>query len=200
MRSKTLVVLEDYNVILDTRLDSCSSPGRSVNSCLIDLLKRFHLADCYRFEHPSVPVWTWLNGNGKLKSYSGRIIIRIRDNSSFSCTQFVQATYTDHKMSKYMLSVYSAYRQKSSYRKLKKSILASEACRNRIKELVKRFALKRAIGFEFITFNRQLSLDKVRTEVNLLKALEEELRLGSESQILAERMALDITSKSNMRD
>lgn len=54
--SKTLVMLGDYNVILDARLDRDGSAGRRFNSCFIDLLKCSQLAARYRLEHPSLPV------------------------------------------------------------------------------------------------------------------------------------------------
>ncbi|XP_014775867.1 uncharacterized protein LOC106873154 [Octopus bimaculoides] len=103
--SKTLVVLGDYNAIVDAHIDSVGSSDRKVNSRFVDLLKKFQLADGYRPDHPNVPEWTWVNGDSRFKSYLDRIVIRARDKASFSCPHLVQVSYTDHRMVKCKLNI-----------------------------------------------------------------------------------------------
>lgn len=53
------------------------------------MLKCRHLADRYRFDHLIVSTWIWSNDNGSFKFYTYRIVVRTRDDSSFSCPQFL---------------------------------------------------------------------------------------------------------------
>ena len=72
--SKWLVLVGDWNVILDPKIDNS---GRSVNglgrceSSLIDLLAEFDLIGRFCQDHPGWEMWTWLEDLpfGQIQSY-----------------------------------------------------------------------------------------------------------------------------------
>lgn len=81
----------------------------------------------------SLPVWTWMNGKGTIRSYIHKIIVRNRDRPLFRRPQFVQNAYSDHRMVKYTMYIGMAYNQFSGYWKLNNSIMACDTFRNEVK-------------------------------------------------------------------
>lgn len=96
----------------------------------------FQLVDRYRVDHPGAPLWAWINGTGLICSYIDNIIIRSLDKSLFSCPQFAQTVYIEHKMVTCWMDVDLPFRQGSGYWKMNKTTLTCEAFRSRIKLLI----------------------------------------------------------------
>ena len=72
--SRSLVLVGDWNAILDARLDAAGLTDRR-GGCksLAHLLRRFHLSDRYRLDFPNAPMWTWTNRIGSSRSYLDRV-------------------------------------------------------------------------------------------------------------------------------
>ena len=71
--SKRTVLVDDWNAILDPKIDKggrgASGSGRCENS-LIDLMVDFNLIDRFRLDHPGRKIWTWLgnSSDGQIQS------------------------------------------------------------------------------------------------------------------------------------
>ncbi len=97
--SRSLVVLGDFNGILDARWDCVGLANNRRGGCksLVNLLRRFQLSDRYRLDFPNTPLWTWSKRDGSSRSYLDRILVRAADKNSVGCPQFKLVGYTDHK-------------------------------------------------------------------------------------------------------
>lgn len=96
MIPESLVVL-DFNVILDARVDWIGSTNTRINHGLKKLLQ-YNVEDQYRLDEPLVSQWTWIDNNGSHKSYLDRTFIRHRNRDSFSCPRFYCISYMNHKL------------------------------------------------------------------------------------------------------
>lgn len=84
---RTLVVLGDFNRILNTRVDCVgSNPKRVRNPYLGDLFSKFQLADRFTLNYPNVLQWSWVNNDALSRSYPHRLFVRTRDKDRVSCS------------------------------------------------------------------------------------------------------------------
>ena len=77
--SKRLVLMGDWNVILDPKIDNVGRGARRLGrreSSLVDLMPRQNLVDRFRLEHPGREMWTWLDSSpsAKVGSYLDRVL------------------------------------------------------------------------------------------------------------------------------
>lgn len=87
--SKTLVVLEAFNSILEARSDKFVLAVRRSDTKLSGLLKRFQLHVRFIVDNPCVPVWLWMDVIEALRTNLDIIIVRKRARFLFKCSQFV---------------------------------------------------------------------------------------------------------------
>ena len=101
--SKRLVLMGDWNAILDPKIDKIG-PGASrlgrCESSLIDLMACNDLVDRFRLDHPARKMWMWLDSStsAKVGSYLDRVSIRRADCDFVSCPTFHLVGRTDHKL------------------------------------------------------------------------------------------------------
>ena len=202
--SRSLVLAGDWNAILDARWDyEGMADRRGGCKSLTNMLSRFQLTDRFRLDYPTAPMWTWANSSGSARSYLDRIFCRLADRDSIGCPHFKVVGYSDHKFVICMVDIDRLHRQGPGYWKLNASFPARPAFRDRIRELVHRkltgsvvnnrwwIALKRAFRAVALGFSKEIVLDKSRVEGELVRNLEEALRKGIATDVLAARLVLD---------
>lgn len=179
---KSLVLLGDFNTIVDGWANRVGSADRKRNPDFKRLL-----VNQYALDEPNTPIWNWSNSDDSYRSYWDRIIIRNRDKDSVGYPKFYIVLYTDHKFVTFRLTLDKLHRQGLGYRKLNNATLTYESFLNRVKELVKRpltgvinnsrwwCTLIRTIRSESVRFSKQLSVDKTRIKVWLIRDLEKNL-------------------------
>ena len=62
--SKRLVLMGDWNAILDPKIDKVRRGARRLGRCessLVGLMTRQNLVDRFRLDHPGREMWTWLD-------------------------------------------------------------------------------------------------------------------------------------------
>ena len=72
--SKRLVLEDDWNAILDRKIDKGGRDACGLRRCessLIDLLAEFDLIERFRLDHLWCEIWTWLGDlpSGQIRSY-----------------------------------------------------------------------------------------------------------------------------------
>ena len=77
--SKRLVLIGDWNAILDPKIDKVGRGASRLGRCessLIDLMARHDLVDRFRLDHPRREMWTWLDSSpsAKVGSYLDRVL------------------------------------------------------------------------------------------------------------------------------
>ena len=77
--SKRLVLMGDWNAILDPKLDKGGWGARGSDRCessLIDLLAEYDLVDRFRLDHPRREPWAWLgySPSGQIRPYLDRVL------------------------------------------------------------------------------------------------------------------------------
>lgn len=82
--SRTLVLVGDFNTILDCVV---STSNRKGNSCLCNLLSRLQLVYRFKMDHTDASMWTWTNSSGSFRFYSDKEFIRFGNISSVSYPQ-----------------------------------------------------------------------------------------------------------------
>ena len=68
--SKRLVLMGDWNVILDPKIDKVRRGASGLGRCkssLVDLMTRYDLVDRLRLDHPGREIWTWLDSSPSAK-------------------------------------------------------------------------------------------------------------------------------------
>ena len=88
--SKRLVLMGDWNVILDPKIDTVGrGPSRlgRYESSLVGFMARHDLVDRFRLDTPGREMWTWLNcsPSAKVGSYLDRVLVRRADSDFVSC-------------------------------------------------------------------------------------------------------------------
>jgi hypothetical protein len=198
------VLAGDWNAILDARWDyEGKADSRRGCKSLANLLSRFQLTDRFRLDFPTVPMWTWANNSGTSRSYLDRVFCRLADRDSIGCPHFNVVGYTDHKFVICAIDLDRLHRQGPGYWKLNASFPARPAFRERIRVIVQReltgavvnnrwwIALKRAFRVEASKFSKQIAIDKFRVEGDVVEKLEEAIRKGIATDVLAARLVLD---------
>ena len=98
--TKRLVLMGDWNAILDPKIDKV---GRRANrlgryeSSLVGFMTRYDLVDRFRVDHPGREMWTWLDRSpsAKVGPYLDRVFVRRADIDFISCPTFHSIAWTD---------------------------------------------------------------------------------------------------------
>ena len=77
--TKRLVLMDDWNVILDPKIDKVGRGARRAGRCdrsLVGFVTRHGLVDRFRLDHPGREMWTWLDSSpsAKVGSYLDRVL------------------------------------------------------------------------------------------------------------------------------
>ena len=82
--TKRLVLMGDWNAILDPKIDKVGWGVRRTGRCdssLVGFVTRHELVDRFRLDHPGREIWTWLDSSpsAKVGSYLDRVLVRQAD-------------------------------------------------------------------------------------------------------------------------
>ena len=176
--SKRLVLMGDWNAILDPKIDKvgrgASRWGRC-DSSLAGLMTRHDLVDRFRLDHPGWEMWTWLESSpsAKVGTYLDRVLVRRADIDFVSCPTFHLIAWTDHKL--VSVSLRLADRPSlAGYWKFNTSLLEIRDFRDRLESLIKRAlvgavtgnrwwgSLKHRIRDFATKYGQQLNLDRAK--------------------------------------
>ena len=91
--TKRLVLMGDWNAILDPKIDKVGRVTRRTgryDSSLVGLMTRHDLVDRFRLDHPGWEMWTWLDSSpsAKVGSYLDRVLVRRAELDFASCPTF----------------------------------------------------------------------------------------------------------------
>ena len=91
--SKRLVLMGDWNEILDPKIDKVGRGASMLGRCegnLVGLMTRHDLVDRFRLDHPGRKMWTWLDSSPSTKVGSNldRVLVRRADSDFVSCPTF----------------------------------------------------------------------------------------------------------------
>ena len=140
--TKRLVLMGDWNAILDPKIDKVGRGARRVGRCessLAGLMTRHDLVDRFRLDHPGREMWTWLDSSpsAKVASYLDRVLVRRVDIDFVSCPTFHLIAWTDHKLVRVSLRL--ANRPSlAGYWKFNTSLLEIQDFRDRLESLIQR--------------------------------------------------------------
>ena len=95
--SKRLVLMDDWNAILDAKIDKVERGARRLGRC-VGLMTRHDLVERFRLDHPRREVWTWLDSSpsAKVGFYLDRVFVRRADIDFVSCPTCHLIAWTDH--------------------------------------------------------------------------------------------------------
>ena len=176
--TKRLVLMGDWNAILDPKIDKVGQGARRVGRCessLAGLMTRHDLVDRFRLDHPGREMWTWLDSSpsAKVASYLDRVLVRRADIDFVSCPTFHLIAWTDHKLVRVSLRL--ANRPSlAGYWKFNTSLLEIRDFRDRLESLIQRAlvgavtgnrwwgSLKHRIRDFATKYGRQLNLDRTK--------------------------------------
>ena len=176
--TKRLVLMGDWNAILDPKIDKVGRVARRTGRCdssLVSLMTRHDLVDRFRLDHPWQEMWTWLDSSpsAKVGSYLDRVLVRRADIDFVSCPTFHLIAWTDHKLVR--VSLWLANRPSlAGYWKFNTSLLEIRDIRERLESLIKRALVGTVTGNrwwvslkyrirDFATkYGRQLNLDRTK--------------------------------------
>ena len=83
--TKRLVLMGDWNAILDPKIDKfgwgASRLGRCESS-LAGFMTRHDLVDRFRLDHPGREMWTWLDRSPSVKVGLDRVLVRLGQSVS----------------------------------------------------------------------------------------------------------------------
>ena len=79
--TKRLVLMGDWNAILDPKIDKVGRVARRTGRCdssLVGLMTRHDLIDRFHMDNPGRDMWTWLDSSpsAKVGSYLNRVLVR----------------------------------------------------------------------------------------------------------------------------
>ena len=166
--SKRLVVMGDWNAILDTNIDKVRQGASRLGRCessFVGLMACHDLVDRFRLDHPGREMWTWIDSSPSAKagSYLDRVLVRRADSDFVSCPTFHLIAWTDHELVRVSLQL--ANRPSlAGYWKFNTSL---RDFRNRLESLIKRLLVERLPGIggirDFTTkYGRQLNRDRTK--------------------------------------
>ena len=176
--TKRLVLMGDWNAIIDPKIDKVGRGARRVGRCessLAGLMTRHDLVDRFRLDHPGREMWTWLDSSpsAKVASYLDRVLVRRADIDFVSCPTFHLIAWTDHKLVRVSLRL--ANRPSlAGYWKFNTSLLEIRDFRDRLESLIQRAlvgavtgnrwwgSLKHRIRDFATKYGRQLNLDRTK--------------------------------------
>ena len=89
--TKQLVLIGDWNAILDPKIDKVrrgASRWRRCDSSLAGLMTSHDLVDGFPLDHPGREMWMWLESSpsAKIGSYLDRVLVRRADIDFVSCS------------------------------------------------------------------------------------------------------------------
>ena len=174
--SKRLVLMGDWNAILDPKIDKVGRGASSLGRCessLVGFVTRHSLVDRFRLDHPGRAMWTWLDSSpsAKVGSYLDRVLVRRADIDFVSCPTFHLIAWTDHKLIRVSLRLVNRP-SLAGYWKFNTSLLEIRDFRDRLESLIPRAlvgavtgnrwwaSLKHRIGDFATKYGRQLNLDR----------------------------------------
>ena len=101
--SKRLVLMGDWNAILDPKIDDVGRGACRLGRCessLIGLMACHDLVDRFHLDHLGREMLTWLDSSpsAKVDSYLDRVLVRRADSDFVSCPTFHLIGLTDHKL------------------------------------------------------------------------------------------------------
>lgn len=95
---QSLLLVGDRNTTSNTYVEYVGRDrSKKRCKCLKDVLRRFHLSDRYRLDHPNVTMWLRSHRIGSSILYLDRIFCRIVNIDSVGYLQFYVVSYTNHK-------------------------------------------------------------------------------------------------------
>ena len=106
--SKWLVLMGDWNAILDPKIDQVERGASRLGKCessLVDLMTRHDLVDRFRLDHPGKEMLTWLDSSpsAKVGFYLDRVLVRRADIDFVCCPTFHLIAWTHHKLARVSL-------------------------------------------------------------------------------------------------
>ena len=176
--TKRLVLMGDWNAILDPKIDKvgwgASRAGRCESS-LVGFVTRHGLVDRFRLDHPGWEMWTWLDSSpsAKVGSYLDRVLDRRADIDFVTCPTFHLIAWTDHKLVRVSLRLVNRPSLAGLW-KFNTSLLEIRDFRDRLESLIQRALVGAVTGNrwwvslkyrirDFATkYGQQLSLDKAK--------------------------------------
>ena len=181
--SERLVLVGDWNAILDPKLDKGGRGASGKERCersLIDMMARNDLIDRYRLDHPGEEMWTWTPSSlsGPVKSYLDRLLVRRVDVDFISCPTFHWLGHSDHKLLLARMQLGDRARRASHW-KFNVSLLERQDFRDKLEGLVQKelvgsivsnrwwTRLKYKIKRFSINYSKRLALDKAKMEASL---------------------------------
>ena len=176
--SKRLVLMGDWNAILDPKIDKVGRGASRWGRCdsnLAGLMTRHDVVDRFRLDHPGREMWTWLESSpsAKVGTYLDKVLVRRADIDFVSCPTFHLIAWTDHKL--VSVSLRLADRPSlAGYWKFNTSLLEIRDFRERLESLIKRAlvgavtgnrwwgSLKHRIRDFATKYGQQLNLDRAK--------------------------------------
>ena len=176
--TKRLVLMGDWNAILDPKIDKVGQGASQVGRCessLVGFVTCHSLVDRFHLDHPGREMWTWLDSSpsAKVGSYLDRVLVRRADIDFASCPMFHLIAWTDHKLVR--VSRRLANRPSlASYWKFNTSLLEIRDFRDLLESLIQRALVGAVTGNkwwvslkyrirDFATkYGQQLNLDKAK--------------------------------------
>ena len=173
--TKRLVLMENWNAILDPKIDKvgrgASRAGRCESS-LVGFVTRHGLVDRFHLDHPGWEMWTWLDSSpsAKVGSYLDRVLVRRADIDFISCPTFHLIAWTDYKLVRVSLRLANL----AGYWKFNTSLLEIRDFWDRLESLIQRALVGAVTGNrwwvslkyrirDFATkYGQQLKLDKAK--------------------------------------
>ena len=179
--SKRLVLMGDWNAILDPKIDKVRRGASRLGRCessLVGFVTRHGLVDRFRLDHPGREMWTWLDSSpsAKVGSYLDRVLVRRADIDFVSCPTFHLIAWTDHKLIRISLRLVNRP-SLAGYWKFNTSLLEIRDFRDRLESLIQRAlvgavtgnrwwaSLKHRIRDLATKYGRQLNLDRMSDRV-----------------------------------
>ena len=176
--TKRLVLMGDWNAILDPKMDRVGRGARRAGRCessLAGLMTRHDLVDRFRLDHPGREMWTWPDSSpsAKVGSYLDRVLVRRADIDCVSCPTFHLIAWTDHKLVRVGLRLANGP-SLAGYWKFNTFLLEIRDFRDRLESLIQRAlvgalsgnkwwgSLKHRIRDFATKYGRQLSLDRTK--------------------------------------
>ena len=174
--SKRLVLMGDWNAILDPKIDKVGRGASRLGRCessLVGFVTRHGLVDRFRLDHPGREMWTWLDSSpsAKVGSYLDRVLVRRADIDFVSCPTFHLIAWTDHKLIRVSLRLVNRP-SLAGYWKFNASLLEIRDFRDQLESLIQRAlvgavtgnrwwaSLKHRIRDFGTKYGRQLNLDR----------------------------------------
>ena len=180
---KQLVLVGDWNAILDPKLDrgaGSSGPVGKFDRGLLDFVGKFDLVDRYRLDNPGEEQWTWTHSSPSVTyaSYIDRMFVRRADPDIISCPSFKYLGHSDHKLVLARLQL-GTRTSLASYWKCNSSVLESEDFRKKLEGFIQRALVGAVLGNKWwvtlkcrirtfvIKYCQQLAADKAKKRKSL---------------------------------